>query len=102
MKPLVTVAIPTYNSGERFLSDAIDSVLAQSFTNFELLISDNCSPDNTSDVVAEYQDPRIRYVRHETNIGANANFNYCLDDARGDYLLLLSDDDLIDPDLRLA
>ena len=98
MRPLVTVAIPTYNSGERFLSNAIDSVLAQSFEHFELLISDNCSPDNTADVVNAYDDPRIRYVRHAKNIGANANFNFCLDDARGKYLLLLSDDDLIDRD----
>lgn len=98
MNPLVTVAIPTYNSGERFLSDAIDSVLAQSFGDFEVLISDNCSPDNTSEVVNAYDDPRIRYVRHSENIGANANFNFCLNDAKGKYLLLLSDDDLIDRD----
>lgn len=98
MKPRVTVAIPTYNSGERFLTDAIDSVLTQSFSDFELLISDNCSPDNTSEVVGGYTDPRIRYVRHETNIGANANFNYCLNHASGEYLVLLSDDDLLDPD----
>ncbi|MEM7281584.1 MAG: glycosyltransferase, partial [Pseudomonadota bacterium] len=76
----------------------IDSVLAQNFTDFELLISDNCSPDNTADVVGGYDDPRIRYVRHETNLGANPNFNFCVEDANGEYLLLLSDDDLIDPD----
>lgn len=98
MNPLVTVAIPTYNSGERFLSDAIDSVLAQSYPHFEILVSDNCSPDNTAEVVAKYDDPRIRYVRHKENLGANGNFNYCVGEARGEYLLLLSDDDLIDTD----
>ena len=98
MSALVTVAIPTYNSGERFLSDAIDSVLAQSYEHFEILIADNCSPDNTADVVASYEDPRIRYVKHQENLGANGNFNYCVEHARGEYLLLLSDDDLIDPD----
>ena len=98
MTPLVTVAIPTYNSGDRFLSDAINSVLDQSYENFEILVADNCSPDNTAEVVAGFDDPRIRYVKHAENLGANGNFNYCVEHARGEYLLLLSDDDLIDPD----
>jgi glycosyltransferase involved in cell wall biosynthesis len=80
-QPLVSVIIPTYNRAE-FLREAIQSVLAQTYTNFELLILDNCSPDHTPEVVAEFDDARIKYLRHQCNIGGIANWIYGMHWAR--------------------
>ncbi|MFW6323881.1 MAG: glycosyltransferase family 2 protein [Desulfovibrionales bacterium] len=96
--PLVTVAIPTYNRGDGYLSTAVCSATSQTYGNIEIIISDNCSDDDTESVVRGFKDERILYIRHERNIGPNSNFNFCLKQARGDYFLLLHDDDLIDPD----
>jgi glycosyltransferase involved in cell wall biosynthesis len=96
--PKVTIAIPTFNRADRHLRRAIGCALAQTYADIEVLVSDNCSSDNTAEVVAGIEDPRLRYVRHEKNIGANNNFNSCVREARGEYFLLLHDDDLIDPD----
>jgi glycosyltransferase involved in cell wall biosynthesis len=95
----VTIAIPTYNRAGRFLRSAIECALAQTYPNVEILVADNCSTDATPEVVQSYSDPRIRYLRHPTNIGANSNFNACIRAASGEYFLLLPDDDLIDPDM---
>ena len=97
-RPLVTIGIPTYNRADLFLHDAINAALQQTYSNIELVISDNCSTDDTKSVVKSFTDPRIRYFRQKTNIGANNNFNFCLQQARGDYFLLFLDDDQIDPD----
>ncbi len=97
-RPLVTVAIPTYNRASLFLRDAINAALQQTYSNIEVIISDNCSTDDTEAVVKSFTDPRIRYFRQEQNIGANNNFNFCLQQAKGDYFLLFLDDDQIDPD----
>lgn len=96
--PLVTIAIPTYNRANRFLKQAIGCALNQTYQNIEIIVSDNCSTDNTEMVVKNCKDPRIRYFRHRKNIGANNNFNFCLEEAKGAYFLLLQDDDLIDAD----
>jgi len=95
----VTIAIPTYNRAGRFLRSAIECALAQTYPDLEILVADNCSTDATPDVVRSYPDPRIRYMRHSTNIGANSNFNACIEAASGAYFLLLPDDDVIDPDM---
>ncbi len=95
---LVTVGIPTYNRADSFLKQALESVLNQSYRNLEIIVSDNCSTDNTGPLVLGYNDKRIRYVRQEKNIGAIPNMNFCLQEARGTYFLMLHDDDLIDPD----
>lgn len=95
--PLVSVCIPTY-CGAKYLPMAIDSVLEQSLGDFELIVIDNASPDNTADVVARYRDPRIRYLRNSSNLGAERNWNRCLEEARGRYFKLLPTDDLIFPD----
>lgn len=73
----LTVGMPVYN-GERFMREALDSVLAQTFTDFELLIADNASDDATPEIIAEYaaNDPRIRSVRHDVNLGSAGNHNY--------------------------
>lgn len=97
-RPLVSIGIPTYNRANGFLREALACALAQTYSNIEIIVSDNCSPDNTREVVAEYTDPRIRYFRHEQGLVPNENFNFCLAQARGAYFLLLPDDDLIDKD----
>lgn len=97
--PIVTIAIPTYNRAHQFLRSAIECALAQRWSPLEVIVADNCSTDDTAAVVRSYPDSRLRYIRHENNIGANNNFNYCIRIAKGDYFLLLPDDDLIDPDM---
>jgi glycosyltransferase involved in cell wall biosynthesis len=96
--PLVSIGIPTYNRAEGFLEQAINSARGQNYPNIEIIIGDNCSQDRTGELVQSFADPRIRYYRHENNIGPENNFNFCLDQANGAYFLLLHDDDLIDPD----
>jgi len=93
----VTIAIPTFNRADRYLRSAIESALAQSASVIEIIVADNCSTDQTPEIVASYEDDRLIYVRHEKNMGANDNFNFCIKKATGDYFLLLPDDDLIDP-----
>ncbi len=92
----MTVGLPTYNRAA-YLREAIDSVLAQTFTDFTLVISDNASTDGTPDVVASYDDPRIVYRRQTENRGWIANFNAALDGATTDYGIFLCDDDLLRP-----
>ncbi len=82
--PMVSIGIPTYNRADGYLRECIDSAIRQTYPNIDIVISDNCSSDGTADLVNGIDDPRIRYFRHEQNIGANNNFNYCLEQARGD------------------
>ena len=73
---IVSVGVPVYN-GEKYLAEALDSLLAQSFTEFQIIISDNASTDRTREICQQYQqkDPRVRYFRNDQNIGAAPNFN---------------------------
>ncbi len=100
--PLVTIAIPTYNRAASYLPLALQSALDQTYPDIEVLVSDNASSDGTAALVSGVRDPRLRYLRHAVNIGANGNFNFCLEQAAGDYFLLLHDDDRIDPDFVAA
>jgi glycosyltransferase involved in cell wall biosynthesis len=93
----VTIAIPTYNRADGPLTATIESALRQNYENLEIIVSDNCSSDNTSEVLKSYGD-KIRYLSQEINLGANGNYNALLKAANGAYFLLLHDDDLIDPD----
>ncbi len=93
----MSVCIPTYK-GDAFLGAAIDSVLAQTFENFELIVIDDHSPDGTGELVTRYADSRIRYFRNEHNLGPQGNWNRCLAEARGKYFKLLPQDDLLAPD----
>jgi len=97
-KPLVTIGIPTYNRADANLQTVVDAALSQSYSNLEVLVCDNASTDSTSELMSMIDDHRFKYIRHERNIGANANFNYLLNHAAGEWFLLLHDDDLIDPD----
>ena len=92
--PTVSVCIPTY-CGATYLGAAIDSVLSQDFTDFELIIIDDNSPDQTSDVVLSYQDSRIRYIKNSMNLGPEGNWNKCLIEAKGKYFKLLPHDDVL-------
>ena len=96
-KPLISVCIPVYN-GEGFLETAINSVLGQSFTDFELIIVDNNSTDNTVNIVKKYNDHRINLYKNDSNIGLIPNWNRAIEFANGEYIKILPADDLIYPD----
>lgn len=97
IKPKISVLIPTYNYG-RFLDETIQSVLSQTYTDFELVVVDNCSTDNTIEVVQPYLvDKRVRFYRNETNIGLVGNWNKCLELAQGEYIKFLCADDKFHP-----
>lgn len=97
--PSVSIGLPVFN-GENFLEEALQSLLNQTYTDFELIISDNSSTDRTQAICAAYaqQDPRIRYYRNETNVGAGPNFNRTVALARGQYFKWAAHDDLLLPD----
>lgn len=92
-RPKVTVGLPTYNRAG-YLKECLASILNQSFRDFEVIVSDNCSTDSTAEVALSCTDPRVRYSRNGTNIGHIANMNRCLTLARGQYLVIAHDDDL--------
>lgn len=94
----ISVCIPTYNHAH-FLVDAIESARAQTIKDFELVIVDNCSTDNTKEVVSRFMsdDSRIRYICNETNVGPVGNLNRCIMHAQGEYMTILCADDLIAP-----
>jgi glycosyltransferase involved in cell wall biosynthesis len=92
--PQVSVCIPTYR-GEKHLAATIDSVLMQTFADFELLIVDDNSPDETESVVSHFSDKRIRYLRNPVNLGPEGNWNRCLEESRGRYFKLLPQDDTL-------
>lgn len=96
--PRVTVGIPVRNGAEK-LGRAVASVMAQTFTDFELIIVDNASTDNTADIcrLAERDDERVRYLRQKSDVGAAANFNHALAMARGEYFCWLAHDDWFAP-----
>jgi len=97
IKPLVSIILPTFN-GERYIRQAIDSILAQSYDNWELIVQDNASTDRTASIVKEFKDNRIKYDVNPKNVGMAANFNLGIRRAKGEYLSLFSDDDRMLPD----
>ena len=99
MPPRLSVCIPSYNQA-RFIGAAVDSVLAQAYGDFELLVIDDCSTDGTREIVAGYaSDSRVRYIASPVNRGMVENWNACLDEARGEYVKFLFGDDLfVSPD----
>lgn len=97
--PKVSVLIPAYNYGH-FLDETIQSVLDQTFTDFELVIVDNHSTDNTVAVVQSYlSDSRVSFYQNETNLGLVGNWNKCLGHAQGKYIKFLCADDKLHPQL---
>jgi glycosyltransferase involved in cell wall biosynthesis len=97
--PLVSIGMPVFN-GQNYVHKAIESVLAQTFTDFELIICDNASTDATPEICRRYAaaDRRVRYVRNPRNLGAGANFDLCFHLATGAYFQWAAHDDMLAPD----
>lgn len=93
--PLVSVCIPTYNGGA-YLRYAMESVLVQSLSDFELIVVDNHSTDDTPAIVDSFNDSRIRYIRHATTLPLEENWNFCLGIPSGRYFKLLPHDDQLE------
>src|ERR1035437_3009296 len=93
-----SIGIPAYKT--KYINGCINSILAQSYTDFELIIVNDASPEDIDSIVNSYTDPRIRYYKTERNFGAEyvvENWNKCLSNATGDYFILMGDDDLLAP-----
>ena len=97
MSELVSVITPTYNCG-KFIGETIKAVQAQTYTNWEMIIVDDCSTDNTEDVVKAFEDPRIRYFRLDVNSGAAVARTTAMKMAEGEYMAFCDSDDLWVPD----
>lgn len=93
MKPLVTVILPIYNC-ELFVKDAIQSILDQTYTNFELLIIDDCSTDNTLTIASSFDDIRIRIIKKVQNTGYTESLNLGISEAKGIYIARMDGDDV--------
>ena len=94
-----SITVPAYKA--QFLKECIDSILAQTYPNFELIIVNDASPEDLDLIVNAYSDNRIRYYKNKVNCGAvNVvdNWNKCLEYATGDYLICMGDDDMLAPD----
>ncbi|MGB7537229.1 MAG: glycosyltransferase, partial [Anaerolineales bacterium] len=93
--PMLFIGMPVFNGG-KFIAGAMDSLIAQTFTDWTLLISDNCSTDNTRDICESYcsKDARIQYIKQDKNIGAIDNFKYLLEQANAPFFMWAAADDL--------
>ena len=97
-QPLISITIPAYKS--KYLGEAIESCLFQTYTNYELIIVDDASPEDLLSIVKEYDDTRIRYYRNKKNCGAIDvvdNWNICLGYCKGEYVICMGDDDRLKP-----
>lgn len=93
MNELVSIIMPSYNTA-KFIGKSIESVLNQTYKNWELIIVDDCSTDDTDDVIEKYDDTRIRYIKNKTNSGAAVSRNTGLNIAKGKWIAFLDSDDL--------
>ncbi len=96
--PKVSVLMPLYKTNEAYLREAIDSVLNQTYTDFELILLDDCPTDTREHVVCTYNDERIRYLKNERNLGITPSRNKLLDLARGEYIAVMDHDDISHPE----
>ncbi len=96
--PKVSVLMPVYRTKETYLREAIESILAQTFTDFEFLILDDCPEDDREDVVKSYQDTRIKYSKNEHNLGISESRNKLIAMAEGEYLAVFDHDDISLPE----
>lgn len=95
MEELVSIITPVYNA-EKFLHDTINSVLEQDYKNWEMILVDDCSKDNSEKIIREYEknDKRIKYIKLEKNVGAAKTRNLALEKAKGRYIAFLDSDDV--------
>jgi glycosyltransferase involved in cell wall biosynthesis len=96
--PKVSIGVPVYN-GARYLQEALDSISAQTFRDWELIVCDNASTDETASICRRFveNEPRARYHRNPVNIGSDRNFNLCAELSRGDYFMTVAYDDRLHP-----
>src|SRR6266446_10699268 len=94
MNKKVSFVIPCYNLAY-LLPECINSILSQTYEDFEVLIMDDCSPDHTPEVAQSFHDPRIKHVRNETNLKHHRNYNKGIELSRGKYVWLISADDCL-------
>ena len=92
--PKVSVLMPVYKTNETYLREAIESILSQTFTDFEFLILDDCPEDTRQSIISEYQDPRIKYIPNEHNLGISRARNKLIDLTQGEYLAIFDHDDI--------
>ena len=99
MKPKVTIGVPVYN-GEKIIRQCLNAMLEQTFTDFELIISDNASNDKTEQICREYEshDKRVTYIRHQENMGTAFNFKFLMEKSIGEYFMWAAVDDIRSPD----
>jgi glycosyltransferase involved in cell wall biosynthesis len=94
--PRVSICIPTYNRVET-VGLAIDSALAQTYDDLEVIVVDNASSDDIESLISNYSDPRLKFVKNSENLGIFGNFNRCIEVSKGEFLHILHSDDHIDP-----
>lgn len=97
ISPKVSVCIPVYN-GSEYIAESIESILAQTYKDFHIIVCDNCSTDNTEEIVRSFSDSRITYARNDKNLGLVGNANRCLELANGKYVYILHHDDVMLPE----
>ena len=97
--PKVSIGLPVYN-GDRYLSEALESLVAQTFQDLEIIVVDNCSTDRTAEISRSFaaRDPRVRYIRNSKNIGGARNFNRAFHLSTGEYFKWMAHDDVCLPD----
>ena len=94
---VVSILMPVYKTAH-YLRDAVDSILSQSFADFELIVLDDCSPDNAQEILDTYTDPRIVRYRGEKNVGLSNILNVGIEMARGKFIARMDSDDLSMPE----
>lgn len=95
MKPLVSIIVPTYND-EKYISETINSILSQTYKNFEIIVVDDCSTDKTVVILDSFNDPRIRIFKNSSNMGTAYSRNLAIRESKGEYIAFLDGDDLWD------
>ena len=94
---LVSICIPAYNSG-KYIGKTIESALMQTYDRLDVVVVDDCSTDNTVEVVSSFSDERVRLICNEQNLGMTANWNKCINEAKGEFIKLIPADDCIYPE----
>ena len=98
LMPLVSIALCTFN-GAKYLSEQVESILNQTYTNLEIIICDDCSSDDTPDIISKYlsKDRRIKMFVNTTNLGCNKNFEKAISLTSGEYIAISDQDDIWEP-----
>ncbi len=92
--PKISVLMPIYKTPEKYLREAIESILNQTFSDFEFIILDDCPEDNRQEIVLSYQDKRIKYLQNEQNMGISTSRNKLIELSQGEYLAVMDHDDI--------